>query len=62
MIAALATDPDVMTRSGGTFITAELARDYGITDIDGKVIPSLRATARRADLVAGMTAHRTMIT
>ena len=43
VIAALATDPDVMKRSGGTFITAELAQDYGITDIDGKVIPSLRA-------------------
>jgi NAD(P)-dependent dehydrogenase (short-subunit alcohol dehydrogenase family) len=43
VIAALATDPDVMKRSGGTFITAEVAQDYGITDIDGKVIPSLRA-------------------
>ena len=32
-----------MKRSGGTFITAEVAQDYGITDIDGKVIPSLRA-------------------
>jgi hypothetical protein len=42
VIAALAADPDVMKRSGGTFITAEVARDYGITDIDGKVIPSLR--------------------
>jgi NAD(P)-dependent dehydrogenase (short-subunit alcohol dehydrogenase family) len=43
VIAALAVDPDVMARSGGTFITAELAQDYGITDIDGRVIPSLRA-------------------
>jgi NAD(P)-dependent dehydrogenase (short-subunit alcohol dehydrogenase family) len=42
MIAALAADPEVMRHSGGTHITAELARDYGITDIDGKVIPSLR--------------------
>jgi hypothetical protein len=32
-----------MNRSGGTFITAEVAQDYGITDVDGKVIPSLRA-------------------
>ena len=31
-----------MKRSGGTFINAELAREYGITDIDGRVIPSLR--------------------
>lgn len=47
VIAALAADPDVMARSGGTFITAELARDYGIVDIDGKVIPSLRETRGR---------------
>ncbi len=43
VIAAPANDPDVIERSGGTFITAEVARDYGITDIDGGVIPSLRA-------------------
>jgi NAD(P)-dependent dehydrogenase (short-subunit alcohol dehydrogenase family) len=43
VIAALAKDADVMKRTGGTFINAELAQDYGITDIDGRVIPSLRA-------------------
>ena len=43
VIAALAKDPDVMKRSGGTFIAAELAQDYGVTDIDGKQPPSLRA-------------------
>jgi NAD(P)-dependent dehydrogenase (short-subunit alcohol dehydrogenase family) len=43
VIAALANDRDVMKRSGGTFITAEVAQDYGVTDIDGRVIPSLRA-------------------
>ena len=43
VIAALAVDPDVIARSGGTFITAELAQDYGITDIDGRIIPSQRA-------------------
>ncbi|GAA0336357.1 SDR family NAD(P)-dependent oxidoreductase [Sphingomonas oligophenolica] len=42
VIAALAADPEIMKRSGGTFITAEAAQDYGITDVDGKVIPSLR--------------------
>ncbi|MGW1739413.1 SDR family NAD(P)-dependent oxidoreductase [Nocardia sp. NPDC001965] len=42
VIAALATDPALMSRSGGTFITAELGREYGITDIDGREIPSLR--------------------
>jgi NAD(P)-dependent dehydrogenase (short-subunit alcohol dehydrogenase family) len=43
VIAALAADPELMNLSGGTFITAELAQRYGITDIDGKTIPSLRA-------------------
>lgn len=44
VIAALAADPDIMKRSGGEFITAELAQEYGITDIDGTVIPSARAS------------------
>jgi NAD(P)-dependent dehydrogenase (short-subunit alcohol dehydrogenase family) len=42
VIAALAKDPHVMKRSGGTFINAELAQEYGITDVDGRTIPSLR--------------------
>jgi NAD(P)-dependent dehydrogenase (short-subunit alcohol dehydrogenase family) len=43
VIASLARDPYIMKRSGGTFINAELAAEYGITDIDGRTIPSLRA-------------------
>lgn len=43
VIAAMARDPEIMRRSGGTFIAAELAREYGVTDIDGNVPPSLRA-------------------
>lgn len=43
VIAALAADPDVMKRSGGEFITAELAQEYGVTDVDGSVIASARA-------------------
>jgi hypothetical protein len=44
VIAALASDPNVMERSGGTFITAETATDYRITDVDGKVVnPSARS-------------------
>ncbi len=42
VIAALAADPDIMKRSGGTFITTEVAQEYGITDVDGRVIPSAR--------------------
>lgn len=43
VIAALAQDDNVMRHSGGTFITAELAEQYGISDVDGRQIPSLRA-------------------
>lgn len=42
VIAAMATDPKIMKRSGATYITAELADEYGITDIDGNTIPSAR--------------------
>ncbi|MET0363513.1 MAG: SDR family NAD(P)-dependent oxidoreductase [Sphingobium sp.] len=42
VIAALAKDPNIMARTGGTFINAELAADYGVTDIDGRSIPSVR--------------------
>jgi NAD(P)-dependent dehydrogenase (short-subunit alcohol dehydrogenase family) len=44
VIAAMAADPDIMKRSGGEYITAELAQEYGITDVDGTVIPSARET------------------
>jgi NAD(P)-dependent dehydrogenase (short-subunit alcohol dehydrogenase family) len=44
VVAALAADPDIMRRSGGEFVTAELAQEYGLTDVDGTVIPSARAT------------------
>ncbi|MBW8784533.1 MAG: SDR family NAD(P)-dependent oxidoreductase [Novosphingobium sp.] len=44
VIAAMASDPQIMKRSGGEFITAELAQEYGVTDVDGSVIPSARAT------------------
>jgi NAD(P)-dependent dehydrogenase (short-subunit alcohol dehydrogenase family) len=42
VIAALAKDPDIMKRSGGTFISAEVGQDYGIVDIDGSQPRSLR--------------------
>lgn len=43
VVAALAADPEIMKKSGGEFVTTELAMEYGITDIDGTVIPSARA-------------------
>jgi NAD(P)-dependent dehydrogenase (short-subunit alcohol dehydrogenase family) len=36
-VVALALDPDVMARTGRTCPTAELARAYGFTDVDGRV-------------------------
>lgn len=42
VIKALFNDPKRMEKSGGTFITAELAKHYGLVDIDGKTVPSLR--------------------
>ena len=41
-IAALAKDPEIMKRSGGTVIAAELAEEYGVTDVDGNVVPPPR--------------------
>ena len=34
VIAALAADPEVMTRTGGVFTVAEIAEDYGVQDPD----------------------------
>jgi NAD(P)-dependent dehydrogenase (short-subunit alcohol dehydrogenase family) len=36
--AALAGDPDVMRWSGQTLLVVDLAREYGFTDVDGKVL------------------------
>lgn len=44
VIAAMAADPEIMKRSGATYITAELADEYGVTDIGGRRIESMRAT------------------
>ncbi len=42
VIAAMAVDPKIMARSGATYITAEIADDYGVTDIDGSRVQSMR--------------------
>jgi NAD(P)-dependent dehydrogenase (short-subunit alcohol dehydrogenase family) len=43
IIAALAADPNVMRHSGASLINAELAPQYGVTDVNGNTPPSLRA-------------------
>ena len=35
-VAALALDPALMAKSGGVYVAAALALEYGFTDIDGK--------------------------
>jgi NAD(P)-dependent dehydrogenase (short-subunit alcohol dehydrogenase family) len=42
VIAALAADPDVLAVSGRTLIGAEVARQYGISDRQGRHPPSVR--------------------
>jgi NAD(P)-dependent dehydrogenase (short-subunit alcohol dehydrogenase family) len=42
VIAALAADPNLIEKSGGTFIAPELAAEYGVVDVDGRTMPSLR--------------------
>ena len=43
VIDALYRDPQLMAKSGGVWIGAELAEGYGISDLDGRKPPSHRA-------------------
>lgn len=38
-VVALASDPNVMARSGGVYRVGDLAREYGFTDVDGRQVP-----------------------
>ncbi|MGH7318247.1 MAG: SDR family oxidoreductase [Candidatus Rokuibacteriota bacterium] len=38
-VAALAADPNVHTKTGGIHRVGDLAREYGFTDVDGRVVP-----------------------
>jgi dehydrogenase/reductase SDR family member 1 len=40
-VVALATDPDIVKRSGGSFRTSRLAREYGFTEDDGSLPPEV---------------------
>jgi len=42
VIDALARDPQYMAKSGRVWIGAELGREYGVTDLDGRQPPSHR--------------------
>ena len=38
-VAALAADPEVVEKTGRVHLVGDLAREYGFTDVDGRVIP-----------------------
>jgi NAD(P)-dependent dehydrogenase (short-subunit alcohol dehydrogenase family) len=40
-VVALAADPKIMERTGGSFWTASLAREYGFTEDDGHLPPEM---------------------
>ena len=42
-VVALATDPNNLQKSGTYQVVAELAEEYGFTDIDGTTPPSIRS-------------------
>ena len=41
-VAALAADPNVMEKSGRVLTAGDLAREYGFTDVDGRLIPPFK--------------------
>lgn len=41
-VVALATDPNIMQKSGNTLMVGDLACEYGFTDIDGRQVPPFR--------------------
>jgi NAD(P)-dependent dehydrogenase (short-subunit alcohol dehydrogenase family) len=44
-IAALAADPNALRKTGQFLYAADLAKEYGFTDIDGRLIPRFRPDA-----------------
>jgi NAD(P)-dependent dehydrogenase (short-subunit alcohol dehydrogenase family) len=44
-VAALAADPRVMSKSGRVHLVADLAREYGFTDVDGRQVPPFNPSA-----------------
>jgi NAD(P)-dependent dehydrogenase (short-subunit alcohol dehydrogenase family) len=43
-VAALASDPKVLKKSGQTWTVGDLASEYGFTDIDGRQVPPFQFT------------------
>ncbi|MCM5682395.1 SDR family oxidoreductase [Schlegelella sp. S2-27] len=45
-VAALASDPNVMARTGEVLRVGDLAREYGFTDVDGRQPPAFELDAK----------------
>lgn len=41
-VVALATDPDVVRKSGNILTVGDLAQEYGFTDVDGRQVPPFK--------------------
>jgi hypothetical protein len=41
-VVALASDPNVVEKSGRILTVGDLAEEYGFTDVDGRRIPAFR--------------------
>ncbi len=54
-VVALASDPQVMSKSGRAFRAGELAAEYGFTDVDGRQVPPFSVPD---DVIATMEAMR----
>jgi NAD(P)-dependent dehydrogenase (short-subunit alcohol dehydrogenase family) len=59
-VAALAADPNVQRRNGGSFSSGDLAREYGFTDVDGSQPDAWRymVEVQDAGLPADPTGYR----
>ncbi|CAN0187919.1 unnamed protein product [Ectocarpus sp. 12 AP-2014] len=42
-VAALAADPEILKKTGTVQVVAELAKQYGFTDVGGDTPPSIRS-------------------
>lgn len=51
-IAALAADPDVHSKTGQLLWGADLAKEYGFTDTDGRLVPRFDPKAPRREIPA----------
>jgi NAD(P)-dependent dehydrogenase (short-subunit alcohol dehydrogenase family) len=49
-VVALAADPNLRTKAGGAYFTADLAEEYGFTDVDGRQPHFWNSVLARLDL------------